>query len=172
MSTSVIKRVSAYTGQLIFFGLFIVVLMVFSNSPPYKHFSDDKALIKISISHSGQIKGECHKRTAEELARLSPNMRVDMDCPRERSVIQLELDLDGKPIFADAMQPTGIKRDGSTSAYYTLTVPSGKYKLAARLKDHINLKEFNYVKQMDVVLAPAQVFTIDFEAQEGGFIFR
>ncbi len=172
MSNPTMNRIFAHIGQIIFFALFAVILMTFSNSPPYEHFSHDNALIKISISHSGQIKGKCSKRSADELAKLSPNMRVSEICPRERSSIQLDLEVDGKLIFSNSVRPSGIQRDGIASIYERLTVPIGKHHLVVRMKDHEKLADYNYVKQMDVSLAPGQVFVIDFESEAGGFIFR
>ncbi len=172
MTSAKTNSVVGIAGQLIFFGLFIAVLMVFSNSPRYEHFPAEQALLKVSISHAGQIKGDCHKRSAEELARLSPNMRAADECPRERSDILLELALDDKPIFQGRLAPSGIRRDGFASFYERLPIPIGQHRLSARMKDHEKLTDYNYVKQMDVKLAPAQVFVIDFDAKNGGFIFR
>lgn len=172
MSTSKPNSILGITGQVIFFALFVAVLMVFSNSPRYKHFPAGQALVKLSVSHAGQIKGECRKRTEEELARLSPNMRVSEVCPRERSAILLELEMDDKLIFRGSLPPSGIKRDGIASVYKRFPVSAGQHRLVARMKDHEKLTEFNYAKQIDVSLAPAQVFVIDFETEAGGFIFR
>ena len=41
--------------------------------------------------------GDVYKR--QELAKLPPNMRTKMDCPRQRSEVQVELDMDGKPLY-------------------------------------------------------------------------
>jgi hypothetical protein len=58
----------------------------FATLPKYRQIPDDVALIKLSISHLGDR--ECRKRTPEELAKLPPNMRAPMECPRERSDIR------------------------------------------------------------------------------------
>lgn len=172
MNCASAKSMTGIVGQLLFIGLITAGLMVFSNSPPYVHFPSDQALLKVSITHAGQIRGECRKRSAEELARLSPNMRVAEDCPRERSPIELELLLDGKPLYHDILSPSGIKRDGTASVYHRLPLPIGRHRLLARMKDHEKLAEFNYVREMDVNLAPAQVFVVDFAPEAGGFVFR
>ena len=172
MSRTAPNSLVAIIGQLVFFGLFIIVLMVFSNSPRYQHFPSDQALLKVSISHAGQIKGECHKRSAEELARLSPNMRVAESCPRERSDILLELIMDDKQIFLGKLPPSGIRRDGFASIYQRYPIPSGQHRLVARMKDHEKLTDYNYIKQMDITLEPAQVFVIDFNEKAGGFVFH
>lgn len=166
------NSVLAWAGQIIFFVLFIALLMFFSNSPRYQHFPAGQALIKLSFSHAGQVKGECRMRSKEELAKLSPNMRVREVCPRERSEIQLELEMDGKLIFSGSLPPSGVKRDGLANVYKRFAVSTGQHRLVARMKDHEKLIEYNYSKQMDINLAAKQVFVIDFEAETGGFIFR
>ena len=172
MSVARPNSIAGFAGQLVFFAILLVVLMYISTSPPYKHFSGDKALLKLSIRHAGQIKGKCHKPSEQELAKLSPNMRVSKICPRERSEVLLELELDGKFIYQDRLQPSGVKRDGVANVYRRFLVPPGQHKLVVRMKDHIELSEYNYVNQVEVNLAPAQIFVIDFETETGGFIFR
>jgi hypothetical protein len=84
---------AAIVGQVILYGAFAAFIGYFATSPTYHQIPDDVALIKLSISHLGDR--ECRKRTPEELAKMPPNMRAPMDCPRERSDIRLEVDLDG-----------------------------------------------------------------------------
>ena len=40
--------------------------------------------------------------SAEELAKLAPNMRVAQVCPRERSPVAVEVEMDGKPYGVQA----------------------------------------------------------------------
>ncbi|HNH25335.1 MAG TPA: hypothetical protein PK261_10125, partial [Accumulibacter sp.] len=87
----------AVVGQVILYGAFAAFIGYFATSPKYRQIGDDVALIKLSISHLGDR--ECRKRSADELAKLPPNMRAPLDCPRERSDIKLEVDLDGQTLF-------------------------------------------------------------------------
>ena len=64
--------------------------------PRYRHLAHDQALLKLSFTHAGQLVHECRRRTPEELAKLPPNMRAPLDCPRERSPVTVELALDGQ----------------------------------------------------------------------------
>ena len=88
---------AAIVGQVILYGAFAAFIGYFATSPKYRQIPDDVALIKLSISHLGDR--ECRKRTPEELQKLPPNMRAPMDCPRERSDINLEVDIDGQPAW-------------------------------------------------------------------------
>ncbi len=166
------KKIMQYAGQAVFYGLFVAVIGYFSSAPAYEHFPKDMALIKASFSHAGQPKEECHVRTAEELANLPPNMRVPVQCGRERSPVMFDLELDGKVVYRAELPPAGLSRDGVSTVYQRFQVPVGRHHLRARLKDSVRVPDFNYVKEADVELAPAQVFVVEFSARTGGFIFK
>ena len=166
------KKIMQYSGQAVFYGLFVAVIGYFSTAPAYVHFPPDQALIKVSFSHAGQPLEECRVRTAEELEKLPPNMRVPMQCGRERSPVVFELELDGKPVCRAELPPAGLSRDGVSTVYQRFPVPAGRHHLRARLKDSVRVPDFNYVKEADVELAPAQVFVVEFSARTGGFIFK
>jgi hypothetical protein len=226
-----------YAGQALAYGLFVGIVGYFSSAPAYVHLDPELALIKLSFSHAGQTRGECRRRTDEELARLAPNMRTPYDCPRERSPITVALELDGKPLYAAELPPTGFTRDGASTVYQRFPVAAGTHRLRARLKDNsdgsrigppkagpergsargepqgqggaatnaqrafappsgrategaprvsseaglwsdetgehsVRVPDFNYVKEAEVTLAPAQVFVVDFDARRGGFVFK
>lgn len=166
------KKSWQYLGQAVFYGLFVAVIGYFSAAPAYVHFPKDMALIKASFSHPGQPKEECHVRTAEELAKLPPNMRLAIQCGRERSPVEFELDLDGKPIYQAELPPAGLARDGVSTVYQRFPVLAGRHHLRARLKDSVRVQDFNYAREADVTLVPAQVFVVEFSARLGGFIFK
>jgi len=159
-------------GQAVLYGLFIAFVGYFSTSPAYVHMAPDRALIKLSFSHPGQPKAPCRERSAEELARLAPNMRIARDCARERAPVAIEFALDGRVHYRELLPPTGFKRDGASTLYRRLSVPAGTHRIEVRLKDHPELSDYNYAKQAEVTLAPGQVFVIDFNARQGGFIFK
>jgi hypothetical protein len=166
------KKIMQYAGQAVFYGLFVAVIGYFSSAPAYEHFPKDMALIKASFSHAGQPKEECHVRTADELANLPPNMRVAVQCERERSPVMFDLELDGKVVYRAELPPAGLSRDGVSTVYQRFQVPAGRHHLRARLKDSVRVPDFNYIKEADVELAPAQVFVVEFNSRAGGFIFK
>ena len=184
-----LKNVLRYSGQAVLYVLFMGMIGSFSTSPAYVHFPPDQALIKASFSHAGQPKEECHTRTADELAALPPNMRVAMQCARERSPVVFELEIDGKPAFRTELAPAGLSRDGASTLYHRFPVTAGPHHLRARLKDDVKgitnaagagragaasarVTDFNYVREADVTLAPAQIFVVDFDPRRGGFVFK
>lgn len=167
-----LKKLMQYSGQALLYGLFVAFIGYFSVAPAYVHFPSDQGLIKVSFSHAGQPLEECRVRTAEELEKLPPNMRVPMLCGRERSPLAFELELDDKPIYRAELPPRGLSHDGASTVYQRFPVPAGQHRLHARLKDSVRVPDFNYTKEADVTVAPGQVFVVDFNARRGGFIFK
>lgn len=161
---------AAIAGQAILYGAFAAFIGYFATSPKYQQIPPDVALIKLSISHLGDR--ECRKRTPEELAKLPPNMRAPMDCPRERSDIRLEMDLDGQPVLQTVMRPTGLYKDGVSTVYRRFEVKAGVHQVAVRMNDNLVKPGFNFVKDAQVTLAPAQVMVIDFNPDKGGLFFK
>ena len=166
------KNIMRYLGQAVFYGLFVAVIGYFSAAPAYVHFPPGMALIKASFSHAGQPKEECRTRTAEELAKLPPNMRIAIQCGRERSPVLFELDLYGKQLYRAELPPSGLSRDGVSTVYQRFAVPAGRHHLRARLKDSVRVPDFNYTREAEVTLAPAQVFVVEFSANAGGVVFE
>jgi hypothetical protein len=167
-----LTKILQYLGQALFYGLFVAFIGYFSVAPAYMHFPSDQALIKASFSHAGQPLEECRVRTAEELEKLPPNMRVPMQCGRERSPVTFELELDGKPIYRAELPPRGLLRDGASTVYQRFPVPAGQHRFRVRLKDSVHVPDFNYTKETEVTVAPGQVFVVDFNARTGGFVFK
>ncbi|HSN31076.1 MAG TPA: hypothetical protein VLU41_00190 [Ideonella sp.] len=162
------KRTAVWAGQAVLYALFALALGVFSHWPSYQHLAADQALIKVSFVHPGQRVAECRRRTAEELAKLPPNMRAPMQCGRERAPVRIEVELDGRPAFAAVARPSGLSKDGPSAVYQRLVVPAGTHRLVVRFKDSAGTGGFDQVREADVKLEPAQVLVIDYDASKGG----
>jgi hypothetical protein len=52
-----------------------------------------------------------------------------------------------------------------------MALPAGHHRIVARLRDRAE-GDFNYVKDETVQLAAGGVFVIDFNASQGGFVWR
>jgi hypothetical protein len=160
-----------YLGQAVVYVLLALGIGYFSDRPAHTHFPPDMALIKFSFAHGAQ-KEDCRRRTAEELAKLPPNMRRPMVCARERLPVAVELLLDGAPLYKAVLPPTGLAGDGPSRTYQRFAVPPGRHELTARLRDTDRGEGFDFERTVVVELAPAQSLAIDFRAEMGGFIFR
>ncbi len=162
----------AWIGQTLLYGLFALIIGVFSAWPPYQHLPPDQALIKVSVSHQAKPVGECRKLTPEELAKLPPNMRKPIVCPRERSPISVELDVDGQPALRRVAQPSGLSKDGAAAMYHSMQVAAGTHRVAVRLKDDVRSPGFDYQREAEVTLRPAQILVIDFDPNDGGITLQ
>jgi hypothetical protein len=159
-----------YIGQIVAYAVFMALIGYFATSPAYTHLPPDEAMIKLSFAHYGKIVGECRERTPEELAKLPANMRNPMDCPRERSPITIELDLNSEQIFRAELSPSGLSRDGMAYVYQSFQVPAGSHQLELRMRDDVRTEEFDHVRSVSIDLEPAQLLVIDFVAERGDFV--
>jgi hypothetical protein len=164
------SKYARYAAQAVFYGVFMVVVGYFATSPAYTHLAPDQAMIKLSFAHSGKIAGECRERTPEELAKLPPNMRVPMECPRERSPIIVEFELNDDLVYSAVLRPTGLSRDGAAYVYEAFQVPSGEHRISVRMRDDVRTEGFDHEFAQSVTLAPRKLLVIDFIAERGGFM--
>ena len=163
---------TAWGGQLLLYAFFAAVIGLFSRWPVYQHLAPDRALLKLSFSHAGQPVGDCRPLDAAEMARLPPNMRAPLKCPRERSAVTMEVDVDGVPVLRRSAAPSGLARDGASSLYQRLEVPAGARRVAVRLSDDARRAGFGYQREGVVTLAPGEVLVVDFDAESGGITFE
>jgi len=165
------KTFLRFAAQLALYVPLMALIGYFSTQPRFSILGEGEALVRLSFIHAAERKEPCRTRTAEELAKLPPNMRAAQECPRERSPVLVELELDGAVVLRREVPPSGLKRDGNATVYHRLAVPAGRHRLVARLRDRPG-EGFNYTKEETVELAPGSVLLIDFVAARGGFVFR
>lgn len=174
------RKLLAWAGQAAAYAALALFIGYFAAAPAYSPSDPRQAQLKLSFTHGGARLEECRRYTAEELARIAPNMRRTFDCKRERVPVVVELELDGQVLFHEAVAPFGLWRDGPSAMYRRLTVAPGAHRLVVRLRDDLPGRgearrwfgEWNYVRAADVVLTPRQNFVIDFRADMGGFVFH
>jgi len=162
----------AWIGQVLLYGLFALAIGVFSQWPPYRHLGEDQALIKVSFSRVGKPVGDCRTLTPDELAKLPPNMRAPTVCPRERSPVTVEVDLNGATVLKRTAPPTGLSKDGASAVYERLVVPAGEHLITVRLSDDVRARDRAYRHESTVKLVPGQVLVIDFDAGKGGITLQ
>jgi len=155
--------------QAINFGIFMGLVGFFSINPPFKHLGDDQAMITLAISHAGERREECRKISPEEMAKLPPNMRVPMDCPRERSPISVDLTLDGKAVISNSVEPPGLYKDQGIDIFQSIKVPAGKHQLSIQMNDSVRVEGPTFTHKRDIDLKPAQLLVIQFDSVAGKF---
>lgn len=161
-----------YAGQAVAYAAFVVLLAFFATAPAYSPVDPEAAIIKLSFIHVGQRKVECRKMSPEEIARLAPNMRLTLDCPRERLPVLVELELDGKLLLRRELAASGLSHDRASNIYQKFVVPPGRHRVTARLRDSVRTEGFDYTRSTEVELKPRQNFVVDFHAAAGGFSFH
>ena len=159
-----------FAAQLALYAPLMALLAYFSTEPRFSVVEPGEALVRVSFIHATERRQACRERSAEELAKLPPNMRAAQDCPRERAPLLVELELDGKLVLRREVQPSGVHRDGNVAVYQRLALPAGRHRIVARLRDRAE-GGFNYVKDETLELADGRVLIIDFNAARGGFAF-
>ena len=160
-----------YGAQALLYAAFVAVIGYFSTSPSYEHLAPGDALLKVSLTHAGARKQACRERSAEELAKLAPNMRATSVCPRERVPVTVDVPLDGAPLFRVVAPPSGLSKDGASTIYRRVPIAAGKHRIGARLADGPT-GEFTFTSDTTIELAPGRVVVIDFDPQHGGLVFR
>lgn len=172
--TSQIRELSVASviGQVVLYAALAAVLLLFASGPSYRQLGPDQALIKLSIVHEPQRVRVCAQRTPEELAKLPPNMRVPMDCPRERAPLAVEVDVDGHRVLSREALPSGLARDGRATLYHRLVTTAGRHDIAVRLRDRAGTEDFNIRAETSVDLRPSQNLIIDFESARREITFR
>jgi len=161
-----------YVAQAAAYGLFAAFIGFFAAAPAYTYRSPDMAEVKLSFSHGGQRKGGCRPLSAEEIAKLPPNMRRTQACPRERVPVLVELDIDGQTVYRDSLAPSGLAGDGPSRAYRRFALTPGAHRLTLRLRDSERASGFDYQRTIDVELRPQQNLVVDFRPEAGGFVVR
>lgn len=162
----------AWAGQVLLYGLFALVIGVFSHWPPYRHLEPDQALVKLSFVRVGKPVGDCRVLTAAELAKLPPHMRAPTVCPRERSPLTVQVAIDGAPVLERSAPPAGLNKDGASAVYERIVVPAGERRITVSLSDDARARAAPYRRAATVRLAPGQVLVIDFDAEKGGITFQ
>ncbi|MCP3670380.1 MAG: hypothetical protein GY814_08085 [Gammaproteobacteria bacterium] len=155
--------------QIINYTIFMFLVGYFSIYPQFKHLEDDQAMITLAISHAGERREECRKIPPEELAKLPPNMRTPMDCPRERSPIVVELTLDGKVVISDNVEPPGLYADQGIDIFQSIKIPAGKHLLSLKMNDSVRVEGPTFTHKQDINLEPAQLLVIQFDSENGKF---
>jgi hypothetical protein len=160
-----------FAAQLALYVPLMALLGYFSTGPRFSVVAPGEALMRVSFIHATERRQPCRERSAEELQKLPPNMRASQDCPRERSPLLVEIELDGAVVLRREAQPSGLRRDGNVAVYQRLSLPAGRHRIVARLRDRPE-GAFNHVREESVELGQGQLLLIDFNPARGGFVFR
>lgn len=161
------KKPLQYAGQAVFFVAVAALIGHFSKAPTYQTFDDTKALIRLSFTHSGEREVECRKLSREEIAKLPPNMRKSVSCPRRRVPVVVELVIDGEEIYSASLPSSGLSGDGPSRVYEAFPVEAGPHHIIVRVRDSRRTEGFDYTRESNVVLKPREKYVVDFRSEQG-----
>lgn len=147
------------------------LLGFFSDTPAVQLRGANESVVTLSFSHAGKLKEKCEPLTAQEMARLEPNMRRPTNCTRARWPVYVELELDGRTVYAASHAPAGLWDDGPSSLFARFRVPAGAQRAEVRLRDTGRESGFDAGSAADLDLKPGQNLVIEFR-QPGGFSFQ
>ncbi len=164
-----LNKILRYGLQIFNYLIFMGVVGYFSIYPAYYQLEVNQAVITLSFTHVTKIRESCRKRSQEELMKLAPNMRLPVDCPRERSPLKLELYLDGKLMTKVEIEPIGFHQDQSVNLFRRIKVNAGEHTLLVWMNDDVNVDGPTYQYKQNVLLKPEQLLLIDFDAVSGRF---
>lgn len=159
-------------GQLGLYALFALVLGYFSTEPVYVNTTPEESVIRLTFNHAGQLREKCRKFTAEEIAKMPPNMRQAMDCPRERLPVQVEMLLDDKQVHHSVTEASGLWKDGEAVINEKFIIPSGRHHLVIRMRDSKREQGFDYEKSEWIDLKSRQNLVISFIREKHTFVFK
>ena len=157
--------------QALIYILFCAPLYYYSNSPTHYYLEINQAEVKLAFKHAAKRKEKCRKRTRKELAKLAPNMRRAQECTRERSLLLVELLLDGNLLAKKSFTPPGLHNDGSAYVYAKFPVPIGSHHLSIRMRDSNRDEGFDYTEEKQFTFKSGASLVIGFDGAAKHFIF-
>lgn len=157
-------------AQLAAFAAFALAVGALAVYPRYEVASAGEGALRLSIAAPGRILGECRRLTPAELAARAPNMRAELECPRERSPLRVRLEVDGDTLYEAALPPSGIARDGNARAYRLFPLAAGRHELFVQVSDDERVPGYAFQRRVHVDLAPGQLITVDFQRERGGVL--
>jgi ferredoxin/coenzyme F420-reducing hydrogenase delta subunit len=148
------------------------MLGYFSHAPTVRLRADTDAIVTLSFSHAGRNRQDCRPFSPEEMGKLQPNMRqVGGECPRGRWPVYMQLELDGRVVYAGTRQPAGLWKDGPSTLFERFQVPAGAQRAGVALRDSGRDSGFDASASAELDLTPGQNLVIEFK-QPGGFTFK
>lgn len=165
-------RLLRYAAQLALYALFALVIGYFTTSPPYRHLQPDEAVLRLSFTHPGKPVTDCRRRSADELAKMPPQLRQPLDCPRERSPVRVRVEMDGRELVDASFPASGLAHDGAATGYRRIPIAAGEHRFRVQFNDDARAAGFGYAGAATLDVAPGQVVLIDFGAENSGVVIR
>lgn len=158
--------------QALNYAVFMALVWYFSFSPPFRQLATDQAVVTLAFAHAGERREACRTLSPEELAKLPPNMRMQIDCPRERSPIRVDLLLDDELVMEELANPPGLYSDQGADIYRSVKVPIGEHRLKVTMNDSVHVEGPTHTHEQTVILTPAQLLVVNFDSEINKFVVK
>lgn len=168
--TTTLGKPLRYLLQAFNYSLFMGLVWYFASAPVVTLIGEDEARLTIAFAHAGQLREPCRQLSQEELNLLAPNMRKLDDCPRERSPVTIEAELDGEPFYRAVLQPPGLFGDGGVDVFYSHKIRAGDHRLTLKMNDSVRIDGFNHEFRQGISIEPAQILLVGFDPRKGFLI--
>lgn len=166
------KRLMDILGQGAAYLAFALAIGYFSSQPSYRPFSNDQALIKLSISHPGQRKQPCTAKAADHQRNMPKSAGKLLDCPRERHPVTIDLKINGRLVFNAAAQPSGLSHDGRSLFYQRFPVTAGPYEFDVQMYEAETSKGPQYRFKQTIELKPGAIVVVGFDPTAKAIVFK
>ena len=169
--TDTVNKPLRYLLQAINYSVFMGLVWYFASAPSVRLIGEDESKITIAFAHAGQLREPCRMLSQEELNKLAPNMRKLDDCPRERSPVVIEAELDGEMIYSRSLPPPGLFGDGGVDVFYSAKIPAGDHHLSLKMNDSVRVEGFNHQFDQAVTIDPKRILLVGFDSKQGFVIY-
>jgi ferredoxin/coenzyme F420-reducing hydrogenase delta subunit len=166
------SRTGILSRQAIAYGVFAVLVGLFSIWPRYRLIGDDEAMISLTFSHAGQRVEPCRRLSQDELMKLPPNMRKPNECPRERHPVVVTFSVDGEVLYSESKSPSGIWNDGVSTVYKRMPVKAGEHDLFIGMHESGPGEDFDFQRRELMTLEAGQHVVVEFDITQQQFIIR
>lgn len=161
------NKLVRYMLQAVNYTVFMALIWYFSTSPAIRVLAEDQAMITLAFGHAGETREPCRKVSAEDLAKLAPNMRMVQDCPRERSPVVIQMTVDGRPLIEQTLKPPGIFKDGGVDVYFSGRIPAGEHVVEIKMDDSVRQDGFNHSFKQSIEIEPGTILLLGFDSEKG-----
>ena len=159
-------------GQAVTYVAFAAFIGYFSMAPPYTVLEPRHGLLRLSFTHPGKVVSACRQRSAEELAKLPPQMRSTEECQRARSPVQVRIEVDGRVMLERSFPPAGLAKDGASSGYWRTPIATGSHELRVQVRDDVRPEAPAYQRSERIDVREGAIVLVDFKPELGGVTIR
>jgi ferredoxin/coenzyme F420-reducing hydrogenase delta subunit len=137
----------------------------FSNLPYRTPLSPEPEFV-VSFKHRGEAIQE-RVRTQEELEKLLPHMRAQVNISREKAPVRLRVLLNENVLWDRSYPPGGILKDGPSVATIRLPMNSGTHPLRVQIADTADEEIWSYQWEEEVHFEENRVRVLLFDKRAG-----